>query len=329
MQQLRKSHKYSRKWLYVLIAVVLVGVIAFGVYRTISNAPAPTSRQAAPSSSKKVMKSEVIRVAAMGDMIAHTAITNGAKTADGYDYAQYFKKIRPLYKDADIVFCNHEVPAAGVEYGISGYPTFNAPVEFSKDLHEGAGCNVLNLANNHIADKGQAGIDATLDSINQRDILAHAGANKSSDEQRQVRYFMKHGVKFAFLAFADFSNNKSISPTAVNLYHTTALFDDLVKEARQKADVVLVSMHWGVENASEVNADQPTMAKKLAEANVDVVIGTGPHVLQKTEQVKRADGKEMLVWYSLGNMLSGQLKTDERIGVIAQFDIDIRNKKRA
>ncbi|MDT4874320.1 hypothetical protein FQZ97_1096140 [compost metagenome] len=59
----------------------------------------------------------------------------------------------------------------------------------------------------------------------------------------------------------------------------------------------------------------------MASLDVDVVIGTGPHVLQKVETMSRKDGGKMVVWYSLGNMLSSQLELRHLIGGIAHFDV--------
>lgn len=257
----------------------------------------------------------------MGDMLAHDSIVQQARADGSYDFKPYFRAIAPLYNDADAVFCNPETLAAGSGFGISGYPTFNAPVEFARDLRGGAKCDVINLATNHIGDKSQAAIDATLDTWDTLKPKALAGANRSPEQQRQIRYFTQNGVKVAFLAFADYSNNKSVSSYGLNLYHDTALFTLLVKEARANADAVIVSMHWGTEDSTAVNEDQTAAARQLAELGADVVIGTGPHVLQKTSIITAANGHKTLVWYSIGNMLSSQLQIDQLTGGIAGFDI--------
>jgi hypothetical protein len=136
-----------------------------------------------------------------------------------------------------------------------------------------------------------------------------------------VSYFTRNGIKFAFVALADFNNNKGIDSVSVNIYHDQPLFDHLLRTARQNADVVLVSMHWGTEDSNEVNSDQRHMVEQLASRGADIVIGTGPHVLQKAERVDRPDGKRMFVWYSLGNLLSAQLQLPQRIGGIASMKV--------
>jgi poly-gamma-glutamate synthesis protein (capsule biosynthesis protein) len=52
---------------------------------------------------------------------------------------------------------------------------------------------------------------------------------------------------------------------------------------------------------------------------VDVIVGTGPHVLQPVEWLERPDGAKTLVWYSIGNLLSSQLQSNQLTGGVALF----------
>lgn len=303
----------------LLASMAIAGSIALLLQQT---TPVTSPTQVNESSDKVDDTSEptVIKMAAMGDMLAHDTIINNALTGESYNFRPYFQHIRPLYSDSDIVFCNQEGPSAGSAYGISGYPTFNAPVEFSSDLKNGAGCNLINLANNHLGDKGTDATNTTIDQWANLRPLAFAGANKSSKDQEQVAYAEVKGVKISFLAFADFNNNRSTPGYSVNIYHDTALFNKLLKEARANSDIVIVSMHWGTEDSSTINADQKRQVAAMASLGVDLVIGTGPHVLQPVEVIKRPDGKDMVVWYSLGNMLSSQLYIPQLFSGIATLD---------
>lgn len=262
----------------------------------------------------------------MGDMIAHDSVVSNAKTDTGYDFTHFFTRVRTLYNGADITFCNPETLTAGSAFGISGYPTFNGPTEFARDLTK-EGCNLINLATNHMNDKGQSAINANLDVWKKLPVLASSGANKSAEDQSAVKYFTKNGLKVAFVAFADFSNNKNITSYGINIYHDRALVTRLLTEARKNADVVIVSAHWGTEDSNAVNADQQTAAELFASLGTDVVIGTGPHVLQKVTVLNRPDGGSTLVWYSIGNMLSSQLQTNELTGGVAGFTLEKKDGK--
>lgn len=310
-------------WQYVgsVLLVLMVGLATFRILDSQSH----VNRNVEPvKETKKAQVAEPtlpkISFAAMGDMLAHDSVVNQAKTNEGYDFKPYFTNIRPLYESSDVVFCNPETPSAGPSFGISGYPTFNAPVEFSRDL-VASGCNLINLASNHMADKGQSALNETIDQYDALGVLARHGANRSLEEQGKVSYFTKNDIKVAFVAFADFSNGRLPSSYSVNLYHDNALVQRLLEEARSNADLVIVSAHWGTEDSHEVSVSQRNVAQDMANLGVDVIIGTGPHVIQPVEWIDRPDGQKTLVWYSIGNSLSSQLGVDQLTGGVAKFTV--------
>lgn len=315
----------------IIFAIIVVIFVSVGVgvwwYMSINGKPTNTSGEKVATNvqtkeGKKPQKQNpIIHMAAMGDMLAHDTIIANAKVGDSYDFGKYFTNIRSAYKGADVVFCNQEGLSSGEQYGISGYPSFNAPTKFSSGLQSGAGCNLINLANNHMGDKSVDATNATIDVWTKLKPLAVSGANKSVDDQNKVSYATVNGIKIGFVSFADFNNNKATPDYSVNIYHDETLVRQLITQLRNNSDVVIVSMHWGVEDSGVVSVDQQNEANLLSSLGVDVIIGTGPHVLQKVQTINRDDGGKTVVWYSLGNMLSSQLNVNELIGGIAQFDI--------
>ena len=316
------SHLRQHSLRYALAALFIIltsSVVIWLVLKAVIVSVSPAV--VTPVVTTPVAPSSMVKFAAMGDMLGHDSVVAQAKTATGYDFAPYFESIRPLYADADVVFCNQEGLVSGEAFGISGYPAFNSPSEFAEGLSRGAGCNVVNLANNHIGDKNQAAIDATIDVWTAQKPLALTGANKTPEDQKRVAYFTKNGIKFAFVAFADFNNNDKTSDYSVNLYHDQELVEQLLEEARKNADFVIVSAHWGTEDDGRVDTDQEETAQLFADLGADIVIGTGPHVLQKVSYVNGQDSHKTLVWYSLGNMLNSQLEIDQLTGGIAGFSV--------
>ena len=305
--------------LLLLIFALTMGYFLWRGRQTAPTQPTATTTEA-KLSPKPTPPSRQITFAAMGDMLAHDTVNQQARISDGYDYKPYFTQIKPLYAQADAVFCNPETLASGAEFGISGYPAFNAPTEFARDL-SASGCQIINLATNHIADKSQSAVNKTIDTWREQPgTLALAGANKNADEQKQVAYFEKNDLKVAFVAFAQYSNRVT-SSTLLNLYSNTTLVKQLMTDARTNADVVLVSLHWGTEDSTVVNANQINTAKTFANLGADVIIGTGPHVLQKVDWIDRSDGGKTLVWYSIGNMLSSQIPTNNLTGGVASWRV--------
>ena len=92
--------------------------------------------------------------------------------------------------------------------------------------------------------------------------------------------------------------------------------------AKENADIVIVSCHWGVENTNFVTATQQKIANQLNLMGVDVIIGTHPHVIQPVEWITNEENdNKTLVCYSLGNFISAQHKVNNMLGGLFQFDI--------
>ena len=86
---------------------------------------------------------------------------------------------------------------------------------------------------------------------------------------------------------------------------------------RPLCDFLIVSMHWGEEYLLEPDRSQTSLARFLADQNVDLIIGHHPHVLQRVETLNRPDGGTTLCFYSLGNFISNQRERERLIGGMA------------
>lgn len=321
MGKKKTSAKFSSKWVVlIIVGVIVVANSALAGWWFASQRQSPAPGPVVKTENKPPAADNSIRLIATGDMLAHDSINSNAKTADGYDYTKFFKHVQAYTTKGDIRYCNQEGLSAGESFGITGYPSFNAPKEFSRDLQT-IGCNTVNLANNHMADKGQAAVDETIAAWETLKPLAVAGANRSPAERDTVKYVDVKGVKIAYVTFNEMNNNVSAPE------HATTLINDanvtkLMTEARV-ADFVMVSVHWGsYEDSTEVGPIQTQWTKKIVALGADVIIGTGPHVLQKAEWQNGLDGRKVFVWYSIGNFLSAQLTLPQRIGGIAVMKLE-------
>lgn len=323
---LKKSHR--KKWLIGALVLILLAAISAIVYMIFfhPSASAPSSNKA-EQSTKQADEKKRVRLIATGDMIPHDAINAEAKQADGsYDYYPMFGNMKQLFDNADVRFCNQATLAGGTEHGVSGYPVFNAPTQFSKDMAK-LGCNVINTGSNHVNDLSQDVISASVEAWDGLpDILAVAGANISSADMQKVHYFEVKGVKFAFVSYTTYTNKPSPNGFSVTMY-SDELAEKQLSEARGKADVVIASLRWGTEYSPEVNATQSNLAPKLANYGADVILGHGPHVLEPTDEIMLDDGRKAYVWYSLGNFLNAQLDPETLFNGIAVMDIDPSSKK--
>jgi len=122
-----------------------------------------------------------IRLLATGDFIAHDSVNAAAKQSDGsYNYLPMMNDFLPIFKQADIRFCNDPILNGGTKYGIYGYPKFNSPTDFVTDMGR-LGCNLANTASNHSFDFTQDNINASVQAC--RPSRSSWRAKKTADQR--------------------------------------------------------------------------------------------------------------------------------------------------
>ena len=290
-----------------MLKVIALLQAAFTMFSFAPMAEAPASLQ--PQS---------VTLAAVGDNLIHDVIYQQAYTSTGdYDFTPAYERVKNIITDADIAFINQETPLHP-DRPPANYPAFNTPVQMAGNLAD-LGFDIVNLSNNHMLDMGSEGLAKTIEQLSSTPGLLVTGAWPNVTEQNVIPIIEKNGIKFAFLGFAEYTNMGRLPASVDMLCYTSEreTVNRLVTLARAQADVVVVSVHWGNENTTQPTSAQHEFAKALADMNVDVILGSHPHVLQPLERLKKADGGEMLVYYSLGNFISAQLQPQNLIGGIA------------
>jgi hypothetical protein len=309
----------QNKKLFLLIAALVVLLAGFVVWQfTRDNGEAPGTDTATNDQTGNAL--DRLRIIATGDMIAHDSVIANAQDNGSYDFYSLMQNMQPYFDAADVRFCNEATPAGGEEFGISGFPIFNAPLEWHDGMEQ-LGCNVINLGTNHTYDKGEGLVDAMVADWQDRDVLATAGAHRNQPEREQISYFEVGDTTFAFLSYSTYSNEPVPNDYSLVMYDEATATSEIM-EARENADIVLVSMRWGIEYDTSESAEQREIATTIAEAGADFVFGHGPHTLQPVDRIDRGDGSEAIVWYSLGNFLNTQIPADTLVSVIAVIDLD-------
>lgn len=306
------------------LGILTIVIMLFILVRR-TEAPSRHRGQDRPASRSTDTDNSRVTMLATGDWIAHDAINAAAQTETGYDYSSMTKPFNNIFAQSDVNFCNLATLAGGEEFGITGYPVFNAPLEWNRDM-AGLGCNVINTGTNHTNDKGQGPITAELNDWDKiQGVLAVAGANRNQEEQQKVRYFEEKGVKFAFLSYSTYSNTPNPHPYSLNRFEDSLVLPQM-QEAKANADIVIVSMRWGTEYSDDVNSAQISAAQKLAGLGADIILGHGTHTLQAVDKLTQPDGSETIVWYGLGNFLNAQLEVGGLTGCVARLTIDTSSK---
>jgi poly-gamma-glutamate synthesis protein (capsule biosynthesis protein) len=172
-----------------------------------------------------------------------------------------------------------------------------------------AGFDVINYANNHVLDRGEAALRYTMDYWDARPEVRYTGVYASEEESGKPVIIEKNNFKTGFLAYTYGLND---IPLPQGREYLVSLSDEekmaaAIGDLRPRVDLLVVSMHWGNEYETAPSPEQKALARFLADHNVDLVIGHHPHVLEPVETLPRPDGGQTLCFYSLGNFVSAQI----------------------
>ena len=267
----------------------------------------------------------VVTIVAFGDNLVHTSIINTGKQKDGsYDFDFIFKNVEDEIQSADIAILNQETILSTADLGYTGYPNFGTPIEMGQAILD-AGFDVVLHATNHAMDKGVKGVFNTLDFWENQKEISTVGLNTTDDESSRVAFIETKGMTIAILNYTYGLNGHSLpkgEEYLVNMLNNKEKITKDIQYAKERADFLIVSPHWGTEYSYEPNQSQKSWVNFFLEQEVDLVLGTHPHVLQPVEQVEsEKTNHKMLVYYSLGNFISGQDQVPRLLGGMARIKL--------
>ena len=254
---------------------------------------------------------------AVGDNLIHPVVYKDAQiTGNSFDFKPMYQPVKKDIQNADISFVNQESPLGGDDRPYSGFKNFNTPSSIAQDLVD-TGFNFVNGANNHALDQGEQGVRNHIHTWNKfKDQVLFTGVYESEQAHRQIPIKTIKGVKVALLSYTFGTNDHQ--PThdyTVDTFDENKIKQD-VKKAKQQSDVVLVSAHWGNEGKHQPNATQKKYAQIFADAGVDVVLGTHPHVIQP---VKWVDGS-IVNYYELTQHQNQFLKSNFKVMMLDDYN---------
>lgn len=309
--------KKSKIFVILLLTILGISCIAGGIYfKDYSKTPIKKIYDDIPY---PVVKENKLSLIMVGDALIHGAVYADAKTgANKYNFLPMFTEVRDVFKGYDLAFYNQETVLGGSEIGISTYPRFNSPYEVG-DAFLDMGFNLVSLATNHTLDRGFKAIENSRKYWNtKKDSVIAAGSYATQEEKDEVIIKEKNGIKYGFLAYTTLTNGlvrDKGKEYSLNVFDKELVKKD-VEKLKEKADLIIVSMHWGVEYSHSVSAEQKEIAKYLSDLGVNVVIGTHPHVVEPIEFIGNT-----LVVYSLGNFISAQIGVEKLTGLVVDVNI--------
>lgn len=267
----------------------------------------------------------------VGDMLVHDSLyeeANKLANYNGYDFKSMLTYIKDIVKNYDLAYYNQETILGGTSIGLSSYPAFNSPYEVGDAMID-AGFNIVSLATNHTLDRGIKAIENTHTYWKEKNVYK-TGSYSSEEERNNIEIKEKNNITYAVLNYT-YGTNGINRPNGyesyVNIWDMSNKqnyenYKEQVKidieSIRDKVDILMVAMHWGIEYKFDTTWYQEDSAKFLADQNVDIIIGTHPHVIEPITWID-----DTLVIYSLGNFLSAHevVNIANRIGLMTSIDI--------
>ena len=239
--------------------------------------------------------------------------------SNGVDYS--WTSVSHITNEADLTIANLETSVSdrGLTTKPEGYGFRSAP--FALEGLANAGIDMVNLANNHVLDYGQTAFLDTMDNLEKFDIQ-YVGAGKDSTEVYGLKIMEQQGLKVGFLSFSDVipatswiagENKPGISTMA-----TIKEDQKLITEAKEKCDILIVMLHWGIEHQDTPTEQQVELAHKIVDSGADAIVGHHAHVLQGIEIYN-----EKPIVYNTGNFVF--LKKDDEAGKTAVFELNFNN----
>lgn len=317
----------------IIIGLLLIVGIYFGYNKLLNNHNDINSDSKVNVDNNK---STSISLIMAGDNLINDKLYNTAKKGDGsYDFKSMYSYIKDIVKNYDLAYYNQETILGGSEIGVSSYPAFNSPYEVG-DATIDAGFNLVSLATNHTLDRGEKAIINSLNYWNNKSNVLTSGSYLSNNDRNKVNIKEVNNITYTMLNYTYGTNGIKVpegKEYLVNIWPCTGNNPDndtkyqeykkIVKEdilrVRDKVDLLIVAMHFGVEYTHVPTKYQIDMAEFLSSLGVDIIIGTHPHVIMPITYIN-----DTLVIYSLGNFLSAQdtnIDYNTTVGLLSSIKI--------
>lgn len=271
-----------------------------------------------------IKKTSTAKISAVGDILCQMDMIQDAQNEDSYDFSYMFDNITKYVKKSDIAIGTLETNFTSNRY--SGVGKYNTPTEFLTAV-KNSGISLVSLAHNHVLDYGEDGLNQTISKIHEKGMSITGIQNNEENENSEFTGNIKevNGIKIAFLSYTyGLSNENEISEeekSKVNIFSEELALKD-IQYAKENSNYIIVIMHWGDVNSSTITDYQNNITGFLVNNDVDMILGSHPSVVEPMKIIQNAEGKNILVAYSLGNYISSLKYENADVELILNIQIE-------
>lgn len=266
-----------------------------------------------------------MKISFLGDIICHTAVLEGSKNNDDYDFTDLYKHVIPLLQDSDYIVANIECavrltdqinfegdrtlrytkhtqelyPYVTIPNTNKKFILISAPVDFVTNTISTLGINQVLMANNHALDNGAECFNLA------KQLYTNAGCDINGLYGQCGVIKEINGKKIGFYNYTNIIKSvpNDDSQRMIQYHYNKAELQRL----RSEVDYLIVLPHWGTEYSRSFSNQQQMSLIDFGEVGVDKIIGTHQHIVSE---------------WGLGDFLSGRIEPRSRMGVICHLAID-------
>lgn len=217
----------------------------------------------------------------------------------------FLKKVQSVFAKDDLTIVNFEGTLSNAGKRVDKKWAFRGRPEFVKILQKGS-VEAVSFSNNHTRDYGEKSHADTMDILKKGSI---AFSTETKTAIRQV-----NGIRVGLVSVS------SIEPVGAP---ESQLRNGMKEIKKKNPEVILVSMHSGIEYTQEIQPVQKRLSRVAINLGADLVIGHHPHTIQGIDKYKGC-----YIIYSLGNFcFGGNTNPPDKDTMIFQQTFVVKNGK--
>jgi len=273
---------------------------------------------------EQVEKPEVIKESSLtytgkmtiaGNVLINSNMWYDTVATDGsYDYKYVFENIKDLVKPGVNIYTQQSI-VGGKELGASINYDYNSPLDQLLAMRD-IGFNIVSLASYHAFDRDVIGVTNSVKNCKEN-ALFYSGISDKLEDRLTNNKITKNGITYGLLSYTLNTDEAYTDTYLIDKYSDLQAKAD-IEAIKDDVDVIIVSIDWSDNTSTTVTESQKQIATYLSELGVNILIGNNSNVVEPIDKINN-----MVVFYSLGNLLSGHTSVDSRISMISDFDVEV------